>query len=122
MMMIVRCVASSRVGQDTLLKKQVRWERVSGRQRAHQRLQFVERAQRVERDAVDRAPGHEALAVGRQRAQQRVGAVRDHQHLVVLEDVGDLRPCRSGSGGTPSRRRRSGRPGSSARSAPAAGH
>ena len=31
---------------------------------AHQRLQFVERAERVERDAVDGAPGHEALTVG----------------------------------------------------------
>ena len=33
---------------------------------AHQRLQFVEGAQRIERDAIDGAPGHEALAVGRQ--------------------------------------------------------
>ena len=57
---------------------------------AHKGLQLVERAERVDRVAVDRAPGHEALGVGRQRAQQRVGAVGDHQHLVVLEGVGDL--------------------------------
>ena len=30
---------------------------------AHQRLQFVELAQRVQRDAIDGAPGHEALTV-----------------------------------------------------------
>ncbi len=63
-----------------------------GRQHAaHQRLQLVERAQRVERDAVDRAPGHESLGIRRQRAQQRIAAVRNDQHLVVLEDIGYLR-------------------------------
>jgi hypothetical protein len=66
------------------------------RQRAaHQGLQFLERPQRVERDAVNGAPAHEALAVGRQRAHQRAhqrrAAVRDHQQLVVLEQVGQLR-------------------------------
>jgi hypothetical protein len=51
----------------------------------------MEPAQRVERIAVNRAPGHEALAVGRERTQQRLAAVGHHQRLVGLEDVRDLR-------------------------------
>ena len=39
---------------------------------------------------INRAPSHEALGVCRQRTHQGVGAVRDHQHLVVLEHVRDL--------------------------------
>jgi hypothetical protein len=46
-------------------------QQVGRRQRAsHQRLQLVELAQRVERVAVDGAPLHEALAVGRERTQR----------------------------------------------------
>ena len=61
---------------------------------AHQRLQLVELAQRVERDAVDGAPRHEAFAIGRERAHQRLGAVGDDQQRVVLKNVGNLRLVR----------------------------
>ena len=57
---------------------------------AHQSLQFLELAQRVQRHAVNRAPLHEALGIGRQRTHARLGAVRDHQQLVVGEHIGHL--------------------------------
>ena len=57
---------------------------------AHQRLQLVEFAERVQRHAVNGAPGHEALRVGGQRSQQRLGAVRDDQDFVGLEDIRNL--------------------------------
>ena len=57
---------------------------------AHQRFQLVELAQRVELHAVNRAPLHEALGIGRERAQPRLAAIGNHQHLVELEQVGDL--------------------------------
>jgi hypothetical protein len=59
-------------------------------QAAHQRFQFVELTQRVERHPVDGAPLHEALRIRRQRTQPRLAAVGNHQQLVVLEHVRNL--------------------------------
>ena len=63
--------------------QQVLW----GQHTTHQGLQFLKLPQWVEVYSINRAPSHKALGVGRQRTHQRVGAVRDHQHLVVLEHV-----------------------------------
>ncbi len=55
-----------------------------------QRLQLAHLAQRVGGHAVDGAPGHEALAVGGQRAQAGRDAVGDDQQRVVSEQVRDV--------------------------------
>lgn len=66
-------------------------EQGGGREKpAHHGFQLVELAQRVERDAVDRAPALETLGVGGKRAAARLAAVRNHEQLVVLEQIGNL--------------------------------
>ena len=57
---------------------------------AHQGFEFIELPEWVERDAVDGAPLHVALAIGRQRPHARFRAVGDDEDFVVLEDVRNL--------------------------------
>ena len=71
--------------------------------------------------ARDRPPGHEPLAPGGERADARLHAVGDDEQLRCRRRATGSPPCRSGAGGRPSRWWRSRRPGSSARSPPAAG-
>ncbi|MNF62263.1 hypothetical protein D3C84_439400 [compost metagenome] len=56
----------------------------------YQGFQLVELAQRVKIFAVDGAPVHEALGIGRQRAHAGFAAVGNHQNFVVLEQIRDL--------------------------------
>ncbi len=59
-------------------------------QAMHQRLQLAHGAQRVDRLAVDGAPGHEAFPVGRQRADTGLEAVADDQQRIAQEQVGNV--------------------------------
>ena len=68
-----------------VIQQQLRRQRT-----AHQRLQLVELAQRIELLAIDGAPVHEALGIGRQRAHARLAAIGNHQDLVVVEQIGNL--------------------------------
>lgn len=62
------------------------------RQRAaHQGLQFVELAERVEGVAVDGAPAHETLGISRQGTEARIGAIGHHQQAVVVKQLRNLR-------------------------------
>ena len=66
-------------------------EQLRRRQNAtNQRLQLVELAQRVERQAIYRSPLHEALGIAGKRTQPRLAAIRNDQQFVVLEHIGDL--------------------------------
>ena len=66
-------------------------EQLGRRQHAtNHRLQLVELTQRIERQAINRPPLHEALGVAGQRTQPCLAAVRNHQQLVVLDDIGNL--------------------------------
>ncbi len=62
-----------------------------GEHTTHQGLKLIELTQRVKRDAVNGAPGHKALRVGAQATEQRLGAIRDHQQLVGVEHIWNLR-------------------------------
>jgi hypothetical protein len=85
-----------------------------GEHAADQGLQLVELAQRVEVDAIDGAPLHEALGIGRQRAHARPSRRRSPAPRCTGTGPASA-PCRSGAARRPSRCRRSRRPGSSAR-------
>ena len=53
--------------------------------------------------AVNRPPDFEPFLTRRQRPHPRMQAVRDHQHLVVVEEATDLLFMRFGAVGRPSR-------------------
>ena len=55
-----------------------------------QRLQLAHRPQRIDRHAIDGAPGQEALAVGGERAHPGEDAVAHHLRQVGVEQVGDV--------------------------------
>ena len=98
-LVVARDLLHQRAAQPTILFEQHEVAQVvqqirRGQHTAYQCLQLVELAQRVERDAVDGAPRHEAFAIGRERAHQRLGAVGDDQQRVVLKNVGNLRLVR----------------------------
>ena len=71
-------------------KSQVVQQISRGQHAAHQSLQLLKLAQRVQCHAVNGAPLHESLGIGRERAHARLGTVRDHQQLVVGEHIGHL--------------------------------
>ena len=54
---------------------------------ADQGFELVELAQRIQIHAIDGAPLHEALGIGRQGTHAGIRTIGDDQYLVVLEHV-----------------------------------